>query len=144
LKNSYQKHAEASLGVSTMIRKPESIDAWLHTRMIDMVDPLVFHQISASYITVGDGRYGGDAFYLMSKGPKEVIASDLDSGSLKKAKELGFISSYAEENAETFSFQDNSFDYVFCKQTYHHFPRPPVAFYEMLRIARRGVILLEP
>src|SRR5690606_20292919 len=32
----------------------------------------------------------------------------------------------------------------FCKEAYHHFPRPPIALYEMLRVARRGVILIEP
>lgn len=36
------------------------------------------------------------------------------------------------------------FDFVLCKESYHHFPRPPIALYEMLRVARRGVVLIEP
>jgi SAM-dependent methyltransferase len=48
------------------------------------------------------------------------------------------------ENAESLSFQDSVFDYVFCKESYHHFPRPMLALYEMLRVAKSGVLLIEP
>src|SRR5262249_1159034 len=33
---------------------------------------------------------------------------------------------------------------VFCKESYHHFPRPMLALYEMLRVARKSVVLIEP
>lgn len=39
---------------------------------------------------------------------------------------------------------DNSYDFVLCKESYHHFPRPPIAFYEMLRVANKAVVLIEP
>jgi len=42
------------------------------------------------------------------------------------------------------SFSDGSFDFVLCKEACHHFPRPFVAIYEMLRVARKGIILIEP
>ena len=48
------------------------------------------------------------------------------------------------ENAEKLNFENQSFDYVFCKEALHHFPRPYVALYEMLRVARKGVFLVEP
>lgn len=41
-------------------------------------------------------------------------------------------------------FKNEAFDYVFCKESYHHFPRPMIALYEMLRVARKAVILVEP
>jgi SAM-dependent methyltransferase len=42
------------------------------------------------------------------------------------------------------SYGDNAFDFIYCKESYHHFPRPPIALYEMLRVARIGVVLTEP
>ena len=48
------------------------------------------------------------------------------------------------ENAEKLSFDDNEFDYVFCKESYHHFPRPYIALYEMLRVAKKAIFLAEP
>ncbi len=48
------------------------------------------------------------------------------------------------KNAEKLSFANGSFDYGFCKEAYHHFPRPMIALYEMLRVARKGGILVEP
>jgi len=33
---------------------------------------------------------------------------------------------------------------VLCKEAFHHFPRPMVALYEMLRVARKAVVLIEP
>jgi hypothetical protein len=60
------------------------------------------------------------------------------------ACELGYISKYKQMNAENIIEEDNSFDFVFCKEAYHHFPRPFIALYEMLRVASKGVVLIEP
>ncbi len=57
---------------------------------------------------------------------------------LGKGSELGFIGEYSAQNAESLSFASNSFDYVFCKDAMHHCPRPVIALYEMLRVARGG------
>jgi SAM-dependent methyltransferase len=54
------------------------------------------------------------------------------------------IKEYRIENAEVLSFQDRSFDFVFCKESYHHFQRPIRALHEMFRVARRAVLLIEP
>ena len=39
---------------------------------------------------------------------------------------------------------DNSVDFVQCKESFHHFPRPMVSFYEMMRVARYGVLCASP
>lgn len=94
-------------------------------------------------MTVGDGRYGSDAAYLHARGI-EVLATSLTDPGLKYAHDHGFIPAYRVENAESISLGNNSRDFVLCKEAYHHFPRPPVALYEMLRVARRAVVLIEP
>ena len=93
-------------------------------------------------MTVGDG-YGFDANYFYEKGIT-VVATDISSTFLPLSKAHGLIKDYSVENAEQLSFEDESFDYVFCKEAYHHFPRPYLAVYEMLRVAREAVIIVEP
>lgn len=106
-------------------------------------DPLLKAYQGAAWLTVGDGRYGSDAHYLASKGA-DATATDISDALLREGAEMGFISKFSKENAEALSFGDGSFDFVLCKESYHHFPRPMKALYEMLRVSRKGVVLLEP
>lgn len=111
--------------------------------MYRQLKPLTSSYPKSTWLTVGDGRYGSDANYLISLG-LNALATDINATYLRLAKEDGFISAYAVENAEKLSFQDSSFDFVLCKESYHHFPRPMLALYEMLRVSKVGVILIEP
>lgn len=122
---------------------PTSIDAWRHRRMHESLMPLLRDHPGARWLTVGDGNYGSDAHFLKENGA-DVLASSLTDEHLVVAKEKGFIDEYRAENAEKLSAADGAFDFVLCKESYHHFPRPPIALYEMLRVARRAVILIEP
>lgn len=122
---------------------PDSVDAWRHDRMYAALDPLLQSGEAASWLTIGDGRYGRDSRYISRHGA-QVLATDLDDTLLQEAIKAGQISSCSKQNAESLSFADESFDYVLCKESYHHFPRPMLALYEMLRVASRGVILIEP
>ena len=121
----------------------DTVDAWRHQRMYQTIDPILRTEPEAKWLTVGDGRYGIDAKYILDKGC-EALPTDISDVLLKEAKKLGFIPDYRKENAEFLTFKDSEFDYVFCKESYHHFPRPMIALYEMLRVARKGVVLIEP
>ena len=123
--------------------KGGTIDAWRHLRMYRCLDPLLVSYPSAYWLTVGDGRCGSDAHYIEQKNVR-VLATDISDGLLAKAQRRGFIKEYRKENAESLSFADESVDFVLCKESYHHFPRPMMALYEMLRVARKGVVLIEP
>ena len=121
----------------------DTVDAWRHLRMYRVLDPLLEANPQASWLTCGDGRYGKDAQYIQKKGLC-VLATDISDVLLREAKESGSLHAYKQENAEHLSFSDRSFDYVFCKESLHHFPRPMVALYEMLRVSSKGVMLIEP
>jgi ubiquinone/menaquinone biosynthesis C-methylase UbiE len=121
----------------------DTIDAWRHRRMYTYIDPLVKFFRRAKWLTVGDGRYGQDAHYLLERGVN-VLATDINDDFLKEAHRKKYIKKYKKENAEKLSFGNESFDFVFCKESYHHFPRPMIALYEMLRVAKKAVILIEP
>lgn len=122
----------------------DTIDAWRHKRMYDCLLPVIKTYPDSKWLTVGDGRYGTDANYLIRNNINNVLATSISDELLKRSKEDGFISDYKIENAERLSFENNSFDFVLCKESYHHFPRPMIALYEMLRVAQTGVIIIEP
>lgn len=124
--------------------KQNTYDNWRHYRMRAPLKAIISADPEASWLTVGDGLYGGEAHFLISAGAKHVHCSDISDALLKIGHEHGAISSFSAENAENISFADNSFDYVYCKEAFHHFPRPFIALYEMFRVARKGVILTEP
>lgn len=150
--NSYQKHEDHYLEYYTSDSKraralswkrTDTVDAWCRQRLISSIDPVLQEYSSADWLTVGDGRYGSDAHYIESKGGN-ALATDISDLLLKEALAEGYIRRAQRENAESLSFEDGQFDFVLCKDSLHHFPRPTLALHEMLRVARKGVILIEP
>ena len=121
--------------------KEGTLDRWRHKRMLSPLK--TFISCDTSWLTIGDGRFGTDAHFIISQGGK-AHASDISDKLLKIGNEAGFINSFSEENAEQLSFSDNSFDYVLIKEAFHHFPRPWIALYEAFRVCKKGVILIEP
>ena len=122
----------------------DTIDAWRHKRMYENLLPLINTYPDSSWITIGDGRFGTDANFLLRNGIKNVVATNITDYNLKQAHEDGFINEFSSQNAEMLTYPDESFDFVLCKETYHHLPRPILALYEMIRVARFGVVLIEP
>lgn len=111
--------------------------------MYEPVDAFLHHP-DWEWLTVGDGRMGLDSIRIKKRGIKHVLPTDICSDLLEKSKSEGHIEDYRCENAEKMTFEDESYDVVFCKESYHHFPRPAIAVYEMLRVARQAVIFIEP
>ncbi len=124
--------------------REDTLNHWRHARIRAPLQAIVAHDPAASWLTVGDGRYGTDAHHLIALGAQTVHCTDISDTLLKIGHEKGFIQSYSAENAEALSFPDKAFDYVYCKESFHHFPRPYLALGEMFRVARKAVILTEP
>jgi len=139
--NSHKEHYKNNVDILGRLKRKNSIDYWRHERMYQLLIPFL-KKAGEKWLTIGDGL-GTDANWLQSK-HQDVMASDISEYGLKAAKEAGFIKEFALINAEAIDFKDNSFDYVFCKEAYHHFPRPYMAVYEMLRVSSKGVVLIEP
>jgi ubiquinone/menaquinone biosynthesis C-methylase UbiE len=143
---SYELHANNPFGDERFVKAwgaEDTVDAWRHRRMRENLDPLLHHFPGMDWLTVGDGRYGTDAHYILTHGGR-ALATDISERYLARAKQDGYITDYKIVNCEQLSFADGQFDFVFCKESFHHFPRPMLALYEMLRVARFGVILIEP
>lgn len=150
--DSYERHAHAFEKYSTDPERQRvasswidhtTADFWRHARSYEIAE-ILGNAPQETWLTIGDGRFGLDAQRLKKRGAFEVLPTDISETLLKAARESGAISNYSIQNAENLTFPDASFEYVFCKEAYHHFPRPMKALYEMLRVARKGVILIEP
>jgi len=122
----------------------DTLDYWRHERMINKVKPLINYNTKRTWLTIGDGRYGSDGIILKTLGAKNITCSDISIKLLALAKRKKFIKNYSKQNAENLKFKSSSFDYVFCKESFHHFSKPYLALYEMFRVSKKGVILIEP
>lgn len=122
--------------------KKQNAGNWLQQIFFSCLDPLLKHK-DQTWLTVGDA-YGFDAHYIIGHPYQEATASDLNEDFLKTSKSIGLITNFTSQNAEKLSFDDDSFDFVLCKETYHHFPRPYAALYEMIRVAKKGIVIIEP
>jgi hypothetical protein len=122
-----------------------TVDFWRHKRMYDTIAPLASFYDKGNWLTIGDGRYGLDSIRLKKLfGIKNILPTDISSNMLEESKSKGLIEDYRVENAEKLSFADNTFDIVFCKEAYHHFPRAIMALYDMIRVSKGAVVLIEP
>ncbi|WP_316828270.1 class I SAM-dependent methyltransferase [Pedobacter miscanthi] len=142
----YNQHFPSENAKTNLYQKAKAADKnniaqWLQQLFFSCLDPLL-NQKNRSWLTVGDA-YGFDAQYILNSG-NEALATDLNTDFLNIALKEGIIKSCAAENAENLSQEDNSFDFVLCKESYHHFPRPYAAMYEMIRVAKIGVVVMEP
>ena len=122
----------------------DTLDSWRHQRMREPVKPLASMDKDASWLTIGDGRFGSDAHFLLSLGVSNVHCTDISVTLLKIGNERGFIDTYSAQNAEAIKFPDDSFDYVYCKEAFHHCPRSYIALHEMFRVAKKAVVITEP
>lgn len=77
-----------------------------------------------------------------AKHSKEVIGLDIteemltQARKLQKEKKLNNID-FRNSNVETLSFEDNSFDVVFTRYSFHHFLDTKKVFDEMLRVCKK-------
>ena len=148
---SYEKHSEfyKYLRTDKQLEKHKTffqvktVDLWRHIRQFELIDIFCGLYKNSEWLTVGDGGFGTSATYIEMKGGK-AMSTDLDVSFLKLALENNLISKYEFANAENLPFKEEHFDFSFCKQSYHHFPRPYVAVYEMLRVSKKAVLFVEP
>ncbi len=75
----------------------DTVDAWRHQRMYACLDPLLEVYRDSEWLTVGDGRFGKDAHYILNKGHK-VVASDISDVLLKIGAEKGYIREFKAAN----------------------------------------------
>lgn len=136
----HKKHFEEGQDYLYTLRNPKSLARRTLCRVYD-----VFHSLlkeSCSWLTIGDFT-GVEAMYLTEQGQK-AMASDISDVYIKEAHRLKLIDAYDRINVEQIEYGEDAFDYVLCKESFHHFPRAYLGLYEMIRVAKKGVVLIEP
>ena len=93
----------------TWLEQTSTLDRWRHDRIYDCLKPLIEFNTEASWLTVGDGRYGTDANALFRRGATNVISTDISDKLLKIGNEKGFIKDYSAQNAENLTFENDKF-----------------------------------
>jgi ubiquinone/menaquinone biosynthesis C-methylase UbiE len=90
------------------------------------------------------GGVGGEGTYFLNRGYVDVTNSDFSQNALDICHRRDPRLKTLLLNAESTGLPDNSFDLVVVQDGLHHLPRPVQGLNEMIRMARRGVLVLEP
>lgn len=90
------------------------------------------------------GGVGGEAIYFKRKGFNDVTVSDISENSLRICKMFDPAIATTLQNAEELSLADEAYDLVVVQDGLHHLPRPVSGFTEMIRVASKAVVVIEP
>ncbi|MGB9748027.1 MAG: class I SAM-dependent methyltransferase [Bacteroidales bacterium] len=123
-----------------LLKNKDCVGYFLNTRTLEILNPIL--KVKNTWLTIGD--YNGFEAKYFQEHNQSVTASDISDVFLKEAKAENLIEGYRKENAEQISLPEDSIDYVSCREAFHHFPRAYLAVYEMIRVAKKGVIIIEP
>lgn len=121
---------------------PDDLRAWINFYPLYALREF-FHTCQYdSFLTVCDGR-GLEAQFLRQQGVHTVVASDLEPAHLAALKRAGVLTSVLAADAEQLPFPPAAFDWALVRNGLHHLSRPLLGFYELLRVARKGIIIME-
>jgi SAM-dependent methyltransferase len=123
---------------------PKEPDTQRHYHLLSSSDGLLDHLCPSSILSIGDNLARDAGFFKKVFPSAYCIASDLCTDGLEQAVEDGWIDSIFNADIESLPFKDADIDVVIAKESFHHWPRPMLGFYEMLRVAKKAVLLIEP
>jgi SAM-dependent methyltransferase len=90
------------------------------------------------------GGVGGEGTYLANRGFRSVTVSDFSAQALEICRARDPRLQTVQLNAEALALPDNSYDVVLVQDGLHELRRPVLGLTEMLRVARRAAIIVEP
>jgi len=94
-------------------------------------------------LIAGCGK-GTDLHYLKKFYKPKIYVTDIGENAV-----VGTVASFENihgsiGDVERLHFKDNIFDYSFIAASLHHLSKPMLGLYELLRVAKYGVIVIEP
>jgi len=106
--------------------------------------PFPIKKLSLLDICCGSGMISE---YYVRVGAK-VTGIDISSACIERAKirsqKYGFSANFQLANSVNLPFPDNSFDIVSVHDGLHHLDDPQRAIKEMVRVAKKGIVIIEP
>jgi 2-polyprenyl-3-methyl-5-hydroxy-6-metoxy-1,4-benzoquinol methylase len=139
-----KQSTSGNLSDRNFIWNENTLDFWMHSLWFLEIQNVLSSLGDVDFLTVGDIRATQGMMLKKLSNIKRVDVSDIADGNIKVAKQRGLIDDCFKENLCKLSFKDNSYDYVLAKECLHHLTRPYLGIYEMLRVASKGIIFIEP
>lgn len=139
----HKKHFEKLLSI---VDKPNYEPHIFHDyfRQLPFLTLKKHFNLSNQNVLVASCGTGIDIHYLLKHYNNiTCYASDLTEAAVDLARNTFNIDGSVQDN-EKLTFPDNSFDYCFIAASLHHLLRPNKGLYELIRVARKGVIVIEP
>jgi len=90
------------------------------------------------------GGVGGEGVFFRNRGFKNVTVSDFSNNSLAMANILAPQLKTMLLDAEALKLEPDAYDLIVVQDGLHHLPRPAIGFTEMLRVAKKAVMVIEP
>ena len=118
-------------------------DRRLHLAL-DAVRKLAGGSIESLSVLLVCGGVGGEATFFANHGFSDVTNTDFSENALDVCRHRDERLKTRLLNAENMDLEDLSYDLVVVQDGLHHLPRPALGLNEMIRVARKAVIVLEP
>jgi ubiquinone/menaquinone biosynthesis C-methylase UbiE len=116
----------------------------LMTRALDRLLELVPSAPKDWSVLVVCGGVGKEASQLRRAGFVDVTNTDFSPAAVEISAEREPTLKHRRLDAENIDLPDESVDLVLVQAGLHHLPRPVTGFNEMIRVARKAVIVIEP
>jgi SAM-dependent methyltransferase len=100
--------------------------------------------LNNTYLHVASCGSGIDIYYLAKHYNVKILASDYSNEAIERVRNTFPDVEVKVEDNEKLSFNDNYFDWSFIAGSLHHLPRPIVGLFELLRVSKQGIIVIEP
>lgn len=111
---------------------------------VDAIREITRGPIESLSVLLICGGVGGEATFFANKGFSDVTNSDFSENALAVCRQRDSRLKACILNAECMDLPDLSYDIVVVQDGLHHLPRPSLGLNEMVRVARKAVVVLEP
>jgi len=101
--------------------------------------------LNGKKVLIASSGNGIDGYYLKKMYSSiKLFFSDINFAGMEKLRSNFQVEPAVLTDNLCLSFKDGSFDYVFIAASLHHLNEPVGGLYELLRVAKSGVIVIEP
>jgi ubiquinone/menaquinone biosynthesis C-methylase UbiE len=101
-------------------------------------------ELDGTRLHVASCGSGIDINYLTKQFKAKIFATDYSNKAVEIVRNAFPNVEVKVEDNEKLSFSDNYFAWSFIAASLHHLPRPILGLYELLRVSKHGIIVMEP
>ncbi len=138
----YHEKKHYASGTPRRVDNSNPLIAWLNNYRLRKMIETIGKPIAGKTVLCVCGGDGEEAEFLQRLGAV-VTTTDLSSLATQAAQIRNPSLQCLQMDAESLCFSEQSFDWVVVREGLHHLARPIKGLYEMERVAREGIAILE-